>query len=59
MKKEVEVKAYKVSFYCDKCGEEVAFTGFVAMSYPPKYKHICDCGEMYYLDNQYPKIEFK
>lgn len=59
MKKEIEVKVYKVHFYCDKCDKEVKFTGFIGMTNPPKYKHICECGELYWLDNQYPKIEFK
>lgn len=38
---------------------EVEFTGFVGTSHPPKYKHVCECGEVYWLDNQYPTIEFK
>ncbi len=59
MEKEFEAKTYKVKYYCDKCDKEVKFTGNIGMSNPPKYKHSCECGEIYYLNKQYPSIEFK
>lgn len=59
MEKEFEVKTYEVKYYCDKCGKEVKFTGYMGMSNPPKYKHNCECGESYWLYKQYPTIEYK
>lgn len=59
MIKEVKVKPIRLHYYCDKCNQEVKATGFVGMSNPPKYKHICKCGEIYWLDNSYPMVEFR
>lgn len=59
MEKQREVKVYEVKYYCDKCGEEVSFTGYVSMANPPTYKHNCKCGEAYWLRKQYPTIEYK
>lgn len=59
MEKEFEVKTYEVKYYCDKCGKEVKFTGYMGMSDPPKYKHDCECGANYWLYKQYPTIEYK
>lgn len=59
MEKEKQVFAYKVSFYCDKCKNEVGYTGYVGMSSPPKFQHKCKCGETYWLDKSYPTIVYK
>lgn len=59
MEKEKEVKAYKITYLCDKCGEEVKFTGITLMSYPPQYEHKCKCGETYYLKKSYPSVKYK
>lgn len=59
MEKEFEVKAYKVKYYCNKCSQEVKFTGNIGMSCPPTYIHKCECGETYYLKREYPFIDFR
>ena len=59
MEKKIEIRAYEVRYYCDECGKEVEFVGYTAMSNPPKFKHNCECGESYWLDKQYPTIEYK
>lgn len=52
-------KADKVTYHCDKCGEEVKYSGNVLLKNPPIYEHICKCGEVYHLDKHYPTLEFK
>ena len=59
MGKEKQVVPYEVTFYCDECNELVKFTGMIGMSNPPKYKHACKCGAIYWLDKQYPTIIYK
>lgn len=60
MKKEVEVKTVEVRQYCDKCGEELTFTGEVLLSYPEKYVHKCNkCGNTEWFPKSYPCIEHK
>ena len=59
MEKEVEIKAYKVEYHCDKCNECVKFDGVVTLSNPPKHQHSCKCGEIYLLDKLYPLIIYK
>lgn len=60
MKKETEIKIkhFDVKQYCDKCGEELKFTGEVLLSNPAKYVHKCEkCGNAEWLDKKYPCIE--
>lgn len=60
MKKETEIKIkhFEVKQYCDKCGEELKFTGEVLLSNPEKYVHKCEkCGNTEWLDKKYPCIE--
>ena len=59
MEKEKQVVPYEVRFCCDECNELVKFTGMIGMSNPPKYKHVCKCGAVYWLDKQYPTIIYK
>lgn len=59
MIKKNRVNSYELRYYCDKCGKEVMFTGMVNLSNPVKYKHACVCGETYYLNAQYPTIDFE
>lgn len=59
MEKEKQVVPYEVAFYCDECNKLVKFTGMIGMSNPPKYKHTCECGAIYWLDKQYPAIIYK
>lgn len=59
MEKRNKVNAYEVRFYCEKCGKEVMFTGMINLSNPPKYKYFCVCGETYFLNKQYPMIDFE
>lgn len=59
MEKAFKLVPFKVKYFCDKCGKEVKFDNLVGFSNPPKYKHVCECGEEYWLEKQYPTIEFK
>lgn len=60
MEKQTEVKSYKVHQYCDKCGEELTFTGEVLLSNPAKYVHKCNkCGNTKWFQKSYPCIEYK
>lgn len=60
MEREVEVKTIEVHQYCDKCGEELTFTGEVLLSYPEKYVHKCEkCGHTEWFSKSYPCIEYK
>ena len=60
MEKQTEVKSYEVHQYCDKCGEELTFTGEVLLSNPEKYVHICEkCKNYEWLPKKYPSIEYK
>ena len=59
MEKEKQVMPYQVDFYCDECEKIVKFSGMIGMSNPPRYKHICECGAIYWLDKQYPTITYK
>ena len=60
MEKQTEVKSYEVHQYCDKCGEELIFTGEVLLSNPGKYVHKCNkCGNVEWLPKKYPCIEYK
>lgn len=60
MEKQTEVKSYEVHQYCDKCGEELTFTGEVLLSNPAKYVHICEkCKNYEWLPKKYPCIEYK
>ena len=60
MKNETEVKTIEVRQYCDKCGEELTFTGEVLLSYPEKYVHRCEkCGHTEWFPKSYPCIEYK
>lgn len=60
MIKETEVKTIEVHQYCDKCGEELTFTGEVLLSYPEKYVHKCNkCGNTEWFPKSYPCIEYK
>ena len=52
-------KANKVNFNCDKCGKEIKYSGIANLKHPPVYEHICECGEIYWLDNVYPNLEFE
>lgn len=58
MEKEVELKVFKIDYYCDKCNKKLVFSG-ITTGHPPIYKHSCKCGETYWLDKCYPKIEYK
>lgn len=60
MEKQTEVKSYEVHQYCDKCGEELTFTGEILLSNPEKYVHICEkCKNYEWLPKKYPCIEYK
>lgn len=60
MEKEVEVKTVEVRQYCDKCGEEMKFTGETLLSNPPKYVHKCNkCGNSTWCSKSYPSIEYR
>lgn len=60
MEKQTEVKLYEVHQYCDKCGEELIFTGEILLSNPEKYVHKCNkCGNVEWLSKKYPCIEYK
>jgi RNase P subunit RPR2 len=60
MEKQTEVKAYNVHQYCDKCGEELTFTGEVLLTNPEKYVHKCNkCGNTEWFPKSYPCIEYK
>lgn len=60
MEKQTEVKSYEVHQYCDKCGEELTFTGEVLLSNPEKYVHKCNkCGNTEWFSKSYPCIEYK
>ena len=60
MEKQTEVKSFEVRQYCDKCGEELTFTGEVLLSYPEKYVHKCKkCGNTKWFTKSYPCIEYK
>ena len=52
----VEIKKYKVEYWCDKCGEGlVRPTGAVIDTNPPIYPHRCSkCGEDYCFAKTYP-----
>ena len=55
-----EVKVYMDRLYCDKCGEEMEFTGMVLTSYPPRYPHSCPkCGHRETLKDKYPKVRYE
>ena len=60
MEKQIEMKSFEVHQYCDKCGEELTFTGEVLLSYPGKYVHKCNkCGNTEWYSKSYPCIEYK
>lgn len=60
MEKEIEVKTVEVRQYCDKCGEELTFTGEVLLTNPEKYVHRCEkCGNTEWFPKSYPCIEYK
>lgn len=60
MEKQTEVKTFEVHQYCNKCGEELTFTGEVLLSYPEKYVHKCGkCGNIEWFPKSYPCIEYK
>lgn len=60
MEKLVEAKVYKVMQFCDKCGEELVFTGEVLTSNPAKYVHRCPkCSNTEWLSTSYPCIEYR
>lgn len=60
MEKQTEVKTFEIHKYCDKCGEELTFTGEVLLSYPEKYVHKCEkCGHTKWFSKSYPCIEYK
>lgn len=54
----VEVRTFRVVFRCF-CGGDAKSTGTMQTSRPPKYAHVCPkCKERYWLDKQYPFIEY-
>lgn len=60
MVKETELKSFEVRQYCDKCGEELTFTGKVSLTNPEKYVHKCKkCGNIEWFLKSYPCIEYK
>ena len=60
MEKQIEMKSFEVHQYCDKCGEELTFTGEVLLSNPEKYVHKCNkCGNTEWHSKSYPCIEYK
>lgn len=60
MVKETELKSFEVRQYCDKCGEELTFTGEVLLTNPEKYVHKCNkCGNTEWFYKSYPCIEYK
>ena len=60
MEKQIEMKSFEIHQYCDKCGEELTFTGEVLLSYPEKYVHKCNkCGNTEWYSKSYPCIEYK
>jgi uncharacterized Zn finger protein len=60
MIKKTEVKTFAERLYCDKCGEEMKFTGTVLCSHPPQYPHQCpNCGYRETTTTQYPHVYFE
>lgn len=56
---EREVRLFKISYNCDKCGQgDMLPTGLTLTSNPPQYPHICDvCGHKQTFKNKsYPII---
>lgn len=41
MIKKQEIKTFVETLICDKCGEQMVFTGEGLLTYPPKFPHIC------------------
>lgn len=59
MIKSKEVKVYQDKLYCDKCGEEMKFTGMGLTSYPMRYPHKCPkCDNRMTMFDIYPKIRY-
>ena len=56
-RKEEPITTYKLSK--EEMEEYLRLRGYVGMSNPPKYNHNCECGESYWLEKQYPIIEYK
>ena len=57
MEIKTEVKTYRVSYQCDKCGKgEMLQIGRFLMSDPPKFEHKCNkCGGIQiFTGKQYP-----
>ena len=60
MIKKTEVKTFEERLYCDKCGEEMKFTGMALCSYPMQYPHQCpNCGHRETTMVQYPYIYYE
>lgn len=60
MEKKIEIRAYEVRYYCDECGKEVEFAGTTTFRNPPQFEYVCcECGQTYWLEKQYPIIEYK
>lgn len=59
MIKEKEVKCVMQRLYCDQCGTEMRYTGFVLTSYPPQYPYECpQCGYQETKVESYPRIDY-
>lgn len=61
MERRTEVKTFKVTLGCDRCGGEMRPTGVAIMSSPPQYPHECGkCGDTQnIIDKQYPYVAYE
>lgn len=54
------VKTIMVYKYCDRCGEEMHFTGQTLLSSPPQHIHVCEkCGYTDTCPNVYPYLLYE
>lgn len=59
MEKYTEVKTYQIDYKCPECNDGyLRPSGFVYMSHPVQYPHICNiCQYTITLDKSYPILE--
>lgn len=59
MIKKQEVKHFRETFHCDRCGEEMKTSEFVLLTSPPQYRMTCKCGETRTAFERYPRIVYE
>lgn len=57
--KEIEVKTFRIHYYCDECEDgELLPTGMLLSSWPPQFPHACNkcAANKIFSDKRYPII---